>query len=99
VSLKDAYLSGGNRWGADEKRTFSNDPSNHVAALPYVNRTLKNSKTPLEFINQINYASRYAFASGKCLEYVDRYVQIKEKYKLNFINNSIDLAKDACRSF
>ena len=27
----------------------------------------------------------------------DLYVQIKEKYKLNFINNSIDLAKDACR--
>jgi hypothetical protein len=97
VSLKDAYLSGGNSWSADEKRTFANDPSNHVAALPYVNRTLKNSKTPLEFINQINYGTRYAFASGKCLEYVDRYVQIKEKYKLNFINNSINLAKDTCR--
>ena len=97
VSLKDAYLSGGNSWSADEKRTFANDPSNHVTALPYVNRTLKNSKTPLRFINHINYVIRYAFASGKCLEYVDLYVQIKEKYKLNFINNSIDLAKAACR--
>ena len=97
VSLKDAYLSGGHSWSADEKRTFANDPSNHVTALPYVNRTLKNSKTPLRFINHINYVIRYAFASGKCLEYVDLYVQIKEKYKLNFINNSIDLAKAACR--
>jgi len=97
VSLKDAYLSGGNSWSADEKRTFANDPSNHVAALPYVNRTLKGSKPPLKFINHINYVIRSAFASGKCLEYVDRYVQIKEKYKLNFIFNRIDLAKDACR--
>jgi hypothetical protein len=97
VSLKDAYLSGGNMWGSDEKEIFANDPSNHVTALPYVNRTLKNSKTPLEFINHINYGTRYAFASGKCLEYVDRYVQIKEKYKLNFINNSINLAKDTWR--
>jgi len=97
VSLKDAYLSGGNRWSVDEKRTFANDPFNHVSALPYVNQTLKNSKTPHRFINHINYVIRYAFASGKCLEYVDLYVHIKEKYKLNFINNSIDLAKAACR--
>ena len=97
VSLKDAYLSGGNRWGADEKRTFANDPSNHVSALPSVNRHMKNSKTPLRFISYMNYVIRSDFASGKCLEYVDLYVQIKEKYRLNFINNSIDLAKDACR--
>jgi len=99
VSLKDAYLSGGNRWSADEKRTFANDPSNHVSALPSVNRHMKNSKTPLRFISYMNYVIRSDFASGKCLEYVDLYVQIKEKYKLNFINNSIDLAKDACRPF
>ena len=97
VSLKDAYLSGGNRWSADEKRTFANDPSNHVAALPSVNRHMKNSKTPLRFISYMNYVIRSDFASGQCLKYVDLYVQIKEKYKLNFINNSIDLAKDACR--
>jgi hypothetical protein len=97
VSLKDAYLSGGNRWSADEKRTFANDPSNHVAALPSVNRHMKNSKTPLRFISYMNYVIRSDFASGQCLKYVDLYVQIKEKYKLNFINNSIDLAKAACR--
>tara|TARA_B100000795_G_scaffold51996_1_gene34064 strand:+ start:64 stop:1035 length:972 start_codon:yes stop_codon:yes gene_type:complete len=97
VSLKDAYLSGGNAWSTDEKRTFANDSSNHAAALPSVNRHMKNSKTPLRFISYMNSVIRSDFDNGKCLEYVDLYVQIKEKYKLNFINNRIDLAKAACR--
>ena len=97
VSLEDAYVSGGYSWNSDEKRTFANDPSNHVTALPYITERIKNSGTPIEFISNMNRFISYDFDSNKCLEYADLYVQIKEKYKLNFINNSIDLAKDACR--
>ena len=96
VSLEDAYVSGGNSWSSDEKRTFTNDSSNHVTALPYITEHMKHSGTPLGFIREMNRVIRSDFASGKCLEYVDLYVQIKEKYKLNFINNRIDLAKSAC---
>ena len=97
VSLEDAYVSGGYSWNSDEKRNFANDPFNHVTALPYITERIKNSGTPIEFISNMNRFISYDFDSNKCLEYADLYVQIKEKYKLNFMNNSIDLAKDACR--
>ena len=95
VALKDAYLSGGKGWNSSQKRAFSNDSLNHVAAVPYVNRTLKNSYLPLEFINRLR-SSRYAFADGKCIEYVDLYVQVKKKYGLSFIRNNINKAKSMC---
>ena len=96
VALKDAYLSGGSSWNSSQKRTFSNDPLNHVAAVPYVNRTLKNAYVPLKFITKLR-NSRYAFANGKCAEYVDLYVQVKQKYGLSLANNNINKAKAACR--
>ena len=46
VALKDAFMSGGSDWNSSQKRTFANDPFNHVAAVPYVNRTLKNAYVP-----------------------------------------------------
>ena len=95
VALKDAYLSGGKGWNSSQKRAFSSDSFNHVAAVPYVNRTLKNSYVPLEFINRLR-NSRYAFADGKCIEYVDLYVQVKKKYGLSFIRNNINKAKSMC---
>ena len=96
VALKDAYLSGGQGWNSSQKRAFANDPSNHVAAVPFVNRTLKNAYVPLKFITKLR-KSRYAFANGKCVEYIDLYVQVKQKYGLSFINNSINKAKAACQ--
>ena len=96
VALKDAYLSGGLNWNSSQKRAFANDPFNHVASVPYVNRTLKNAYVPLKFITKLR-KSRYAFANGKCVEYVDLYVQVKKKYGLSLTNNSINKAKVACR--
>ena len=96
VSLNDAYLSSGYVWSSYQKRVFANDPLNHVAALPYVNRTLKNEYVPLKFITNLR-ASRYSFANGKCAEYVDLYVQVKRKYGLSLIHNNINAAKAACR--
>jgi len=96
VALKDAYLSGGLNWSTSQKRTFANDPFNHVASVPYVNRTLKNAYVPLKFITKVR-NSRYTFANGKCAEYVTLYVQVKQKYGLSFTNNSINRAKAACR--
>jgi hypothetical protein len=95
VALKDAYLSGGQGWNSSQKRAFANDPFNHVAAVPYVNRTLKNAYVPLKFITKLR-NSRYAFANGKCVEYIDLYVQVKQKYGLSFIHNNINKAKAAC---
>jgi hypothetical protein len=96
VALKDAYLSGGKSWSIGQKKDFANDAFNHVSAVPYVNRTLKNAYLPLKFITKVN-KSRYTFASGKCEAYVDLYVQVKRKYQLNFKHNKIDAAKAACR--
>ena len=96
MALKDAYLSGGKGWNNSQKKAFANDPFNHVASVPYVNRTLKNAYVPLKFINKLR-NSRYAFANEKCVEYVTLYVQVKQKYGLNFINNNINRAKAACR--
>jgi uncharacterized membrane protein len=96
VALKDAYLSGGQGWNSSQKRAFANDSLNHVAAVPYVNRTLKNAYVPLKFITKLR-NSRYTFANGKCVEYVDLYVQVKQKYQLNFSNNNINAAIAACR--
>tara|TARA_B100000767_G_C19579935_1_gene456860 strand:+ start:120 stop:701 length:582 start_codon:yes stop_codon:yes gene_type:complete len=95
VALKDAYLSGGNDWNSSKKIAFANDPLNHVAAVPHVNRTLKNAYVPLKFITRLH-NSRYAFANEKCIEYVDLYVQVKKKYGLNFTYNNINAAKEAC---
>ena len=96
VALKDAYLSGGHNWNGSQKRTFANDPFNHVASVPYVNRTLKNAYVPLKFITKLH-NSRYTFSKGKCVQYVDLYIQVKRKYGLAFTNNSINAARAACR--
>jgi len=96
VALKDAYLSGGKGWSSAQKRAFANDSFNHVASVTYVNRTLKNAYVPLKFITKLR-NSRYAFAKGKCVEYVDLYVQVKQKYGLSFTHNNINAAKTACR--
>jgi len=95
VALKDAYLSGGQGWTSSQKRAFANDPLNHVASVPYINRTLKNAYLPLKFITKLR-NSRYAFADGKCAEYIDLYVQVKLKYRLRFTHNRINAAKTAC---
>jgi len=96
VALKDAYLSGGQGWNSSQKRAFANDSLNHVAAVPYVNRTLKNAYVPLQFITKLR-KSRYGFANGKCVEYVDLYVLVKRKYGLSFTHNNINAARSACR--
>ena len=96
VALKDAYLSGGNGWNISQKRAFANDPFNHVAAVPYVNRTLKSEHVPLKFITKLP-SSDYAFSKGKCIAYVELYVQVKLKYGLSFVNNNINAAKKSCR--
>jgi hypothetical protein len=95
VALKDAYLSGGLNWNSSQKRAFANDPFNHVASVPYVNRTLKNAYAPLKFITKLR-NSRYIFANGKCVEYVELYIQVKQKYGLSLTNNRINKAKAAC---
>ena len=95
VALKDAYLSGGDSWDLSQKKIFANDPLHHVAAVPYVNQTLKSAFGPLKFITKLRNSS-YVFANGKCEDYIDLYVQVKKKYGLNFRNNQIDKAKVAC---
>jgi len=96
VALKDAYLSGGKGWNSSQKRAFANDPFNHVASVPYVNRTLKNAYVPLKFITKLR-NSRYTFANEKCVDYVDLYVQVKQKYGLSFAHNNIGAAKAMCQ--
>ena len=95
VALKDAYLSGGHVWSSQEKQVFANDSLNHVAAVPYVNRTLKNAYVPVKYIGKLQ-SSNYTFASGKCSEYINLYVKVKIKYGLTFKNNRIDDAMDMC---
>ena len=81
VALKDAHVSGGNSWSLAQKRAFANDPFNHVAAVPYVNRTLKNAFKPLKFVTKLHH-SGYRFAQGQCAAYVDLYIKVKRKYGL-----------------
>jgi hypothetical protein len=96
VALKDAYSSGGSAWSRAEKAKFANDPLNHVTALPYVNRVLKNAYTPSVFIDRLH-RSDFTFAYGQCQAYVDRYVQVKIQYGLSFQNNNIKAARRSCR--
>ena len=96
VALKDAHVSGGNSWSFAQKRAFANDPFNHVAAVPYVNRTLKNAFKPLKFITQLHHAG-YRFAQGRCAAYVDLYIKVKRKYGLSLASNRVDAAKLACQ--
>lgn len=95
VALKDAYISGGYSWTKQQKQSFSNDPSNHVSAVPAVNRALKRALTPYEFIMAMN-KSEYAFLDGRCLEYVERYIYVKNKYGLTHDNDDVYSAKLAC---
>ena len=96
VALKDAHLSGGRGWSFAQKRAFANDPLNHVAAVPYVNRTLKSAFKPLKFITKLRH-SGYRFAHGRCVAYVNLYIKVKRKYGLSLASNRVDAAKVACQ--
>ena len=96
VALKDAHLSGGKGWNFVQKRAFANDPLNHVAAVPYVNRTLKSAFKPLKFITKLRH-SGYRFAHGRCVAYVNLYIKVKRKYGLSLESNRVDAAKLACQ--
>ncbi|MDC1351493.1 HNH endonuclease [Oceanospirillaceae bacterium] len=96
VALKDAHLSGGKGWSFVQKRAFANDPLNHVAAVPYVNRTLKSAFKPLKFITKLRH-SGYRFAHGRCVAYVNLYIKVKRKYGLSLASNRVDAAKLACQ--
>ena len=91
VSLKDAFLSGGKFWKSSKKIKFANDSENHVPALEYVNRILKNWYPPKEFILRMKKNKKYRFAQKKKYEYVKMYVAIKKEYNLNFSNNDMEL--------
>ena len=96
VALKDAHLSGGKSWSPAQKSTFANDPLNHVAALPYVNRTLKSAFKPLKFITKLRH-SGYRFAHGRCVAYINLYIKVKRRYSLSLASNRVDAAKLACQ--
>lgn len=97
VVFYDAYLSEGKNWHNSTKKLFPNDSENYATALPYVNRVIKNKYTPKIFIIRLKENDNYDFARGIKCEYLERYVYIKKKYKLNYDNNNVQFIKDTLK--
>ena len=87
VSLKDAYDSGAASWGADKKRSFANDRSNHVPSCGRVNSS-KGSAGPKDFLRRSNDGKGLEYKIVSFCEYVEKYHAVKLKYGLSFEANN-----------
>lgn len=72
VPLKEAWLSGANKWTQKQREIFANDHDNLIAVSLLLNRE-KGYKDPLEWIPPL--------VEYQC-EYITRWIYIKRKYKL-----------------
>ena len=86
VSLKDAYESGASSWGANKKKAFANDRSNHVPSCGRVNSS-KGSEGPSDFLRRSNDGKGLEYEIVRFCEYVQRYYAVKVKYSLSFSSN------------
>ena len=86
VSFDDAKKSGAKNWSDEKKEQFTDDPDNQVPALERINRGIKNSRTPKDFIDKMKDEGT-EFREGAICEYIKQYLVIKIKYKLSFANN------------
>lgn len=85
VSLKDAHMSGGYKWGRAERLAFAYDTSNHAITSASLNRS-KSDKTPLEWQPPKN----------NCF-YLSKYVAVKQRYKLSIDTAILKLRDSTCR--
>lgn len=75
VALKDAHVSGGWGWPADQRQSFANDledPTHLLATSQYGNRS-KGAKGPDEWLPPLE--------SARC-DYIDQWVKVKEGAEL-----------------
>ncbi|WP_018691872.1 HNH endonuclease [Algicola sagamiensis] len=72
VPLKEAFISGANRWNKSEKTAFANDMDNLLVVEALENRQ-KGSKDPAQWLPEnVNYHCTY----------IKKWVAVKEKYQL-----------------
>jgi hypothetical protein len=86
VSLKDAYESGAASWGANKKKAFANDRSNHVPSCGRVNSS-KGSEGPSDFLRRSRDGRGLEYEIVRFCEYVQKYYAVKVKYELSFKDN------------
>jgi hypothetical protein len=88
VSLKDAYESGAIYWDASKKETFANDRSNHVPSCSRVNSS-KGAAGPSDFLRRSNNGKGFEYKIVRFCDYVQRYYEVKVRYRLSFKANDI----------
>lgn len=86
VSLRDAYISGADKWSTQRKADFANDRENHVPSCSRINRS-KGASTPHEFRRKSVDGRGLDYAIVTFCGYVKKYFFIKKKYYLSFDNN------------
>jgi hypothetical protein len=84
IPLKWAHGHGGDRWTADRKRTFANDPDNLLATSASANRS-KGAKGPDQWMPSID----------QC-EYAKRWESLLVKYQLAVLPVERGALKQAC---
>ena len=87
VSLKDAFISGANKWSSAQKMTFANDRDNHVPSCSQVNSS-KGSAGPRDFLRRSHDGKGLDYRIVRFCEYLSRYHSVKLAYDLSFANNS-----------
>lgn len=86
VPLKEAFDSGGDKWSADKKKKFANDPENLVITHLSINRS-KGSRDISKWPKR---------AIKSTCKYFRRYLEIKNKYGLKIKTLEANRAKKLC---
>lgn len=87
VALKDAWNSGASKWTLAKREEFANDTLNLTIASKTTN-TKKSAYSITEMNKWMDRDSVYA------CEYVNRYVSVKNKYRLSYSSDEISIIKD-----
>ena len=90
VSLKDAHVSGAERWAASERIQFANDRLNHVPSCNNINSS-KSASTPSDFLRKSSDGRGAEYTIQSLCAYLGIYYQVKRKYLLSFSNNDPEL--------
>jgi 5-methylcytosine-specific restriction endonuclease McrA len=93
VSLKDAHESGAALWSQAQKKVFSNDRRNHVAACSRINSS-KGASTPEEFLRKSDDEKGLEYEIKNFCRYLEIYYIVKEDYGLSFANNNRNVFKE-----
>lgn len=93
VSLKDAHESGAALWSQAQKKVFSNDRRNHVAACSRINSS-KGASTPGEFLRKSDDEKGLEYEIKNLCRYLEIYYIVKEDYGLSFANNNRNVFKE-----